>query len=121
MCVLTADVNIMTTSLVTTTSTELTKTKVPALPFGPVEYDRQYQDQLNNILRQYFNQIDNFVAQFSLGSVYTVATLPAAAIAGVGARAFVTDSSVTTFGSVVAGGGATKIPVYCDGTNWRIG
>lgn len=58
----------MTTSLVTTTSIELTKTKVPALPFGPVEYDRQYQDQLNNILRQYFNQIDNLIGQLSLST-----------------------------------------------------
>jgi hypothetical protein len=34
-------------------------TRAPSLPFAPVEYDRQYQDQLNNILRQYFTQIDN--------------------------------------------------------------
>ena len=58
----------MTTSLVTTTSVELTKTKAPALPFGPVEYDRQYQDSLNNILRQYFNQLDNLIGQLSLST-----------------------------------------------------
>ena len=34
-------------------------TKAPALPFAPVEYSQQYQDQLNNILRQYFAQVDN--------------------------------------------------------------
>lgn len=34
-------------------------TKSPALPLAPVEYDRQYQDTLNNILRQYFAQLDN--------------------------------------------------------------
>ena len=34
-------------------------TRAPSLPFAPVEYDRQYQDTLNNILRQYFAQIDN--------------------------------------------------------------
>jgi len=33
--------------------------KAPALPLAPVEYSQQYQDQLNNILRQYFAQIDN--------------------------------------------------------------
>jgi len=33
--------------------------KAPSLPFAPVEYTQQYQDQLNNILRQYFAQIDN--------------------------------------------------------------
>lgn len=34
-------------------------TKAPALPLAPVEYDRQYQDTFNNILRQYFQQLDN--------------------------------------------------------------
>ena len=58
----------MTTSLVVTESIELTRTKVPALPFAPVEYDRQYADTLNNILRQYFNTLDNFVAQLSLST-----------------------------------------------------
>jgi len=28
----------------------------PNLPLAPVEYDRRYQDQLNNVLRLYFNQ-----------------------------------------------------------------
>ena len=34
-------------------------TKAPALPYAPVEYDRQYMDQLLNILRLYFQQLDN--------------------------------------------------------------
>ena len=58
----------MTTSLVVTESIALTKTKAPALPFAPVEYDRPYQDTLNNILRQYFNQIDNLIGQLSLST-----------------------------------------------------
>jgi hypothetical protein len=49
---------------------------------------------------------------------YTVATLPAAAA---GTKAFVTDATVTTFASVVTGGGGNGVPVYSDGTNWRIG
>ena len=36
-------------------------------------------------------------------------------------RAFVTDANATTFNSIVAGGGANFVPVFCDGTNWRIG
>jgi hypothetical protein len=51
----------------------------------------------------------------------TVATLTAAATAGAGARAFVSDSNATTFAAIVAGGGANGVPVYSDGTNWRIG
>jgi hypothetical protein len=34
-------------------------TKSPNLPIAPVEYDQQYQDQLNNVLRLYFAQLDN--------------------------------------------------------------
>ena len=51
----------------------------------------------------------------------TVAALVAAATAGAGARAVVTDANATTFASIVAGGGANVVPVYSDGTNWRIG
>lgn len=31
----------------------------PSLPLAPDNYDRRYQDQLNNVLRLYFNQISN--------------------------------------------------------------
>lgn len=42
-----------------TSQLKLNPTKAPSLPFAPVQYDRQYQDALSNILRQYFNQNDN--------------------------------------------------------------
>ena len=51
----------------------------------------------------------------------TVAALVAAGTAGAGARAVVTDANATTFHSIVAGGGANVVPVFSDGTNWRIG
>lgn len=109
------------TSVVLVTKTSLTQVKPPTMPFAPVQYQQQYQDQLNNILRLYFNQLDSLVGQFTLGGVYVVAKLPAASAAGVGARAFVTDSSVSTFGTTVAAGGAINVPVYSDGTNWKVG
>jgi len=34
-------------------------TKAPNLPIAPVDYNQQYQDQFSNVLRLYFNQIDN--------------------------------------------------------------
>ena len=37
----------------------LTPSKAPNLPIAPVQYTQQYQDQLLNALRLYFNQIDN--------------------------------------------------------------
>lgn len=53
--------------------------------------------------------------------VSTVAGLPSAATAGQGARRMVTDATVTTFASVVAGGGTNFVPCYSDGSSWRIG
>jgi hypothetical protein len=53
----------------------------------------------------------------------TVAALPAAATYPY-ARCFVTDSTVTLtagIGATVVGGGANKVPVWSDGTNWKIG
>lgn len=54
-------------------------------------------------------------------AVYTVANLPSASTTGVGGRAFVTDATATTFDSIVAGSGTNKVPVFSDGSVWRIG
>lgn len=53
--------------------------------------------------------------------VFTVATLPSAVDAGVGAKSFVSDASAPSFGATVVGGGAVNVPVYSDGTNWKVG
>lgn len=37
----------------------------PNLPLGTDEYSRQYQDQFTNVLRLYFNQLDNFNQLFT--------------------------------------------------------
>lgn len=114
-------VRVLLTNINDPTVTALAPTQAPALPFAPVQYDRTYQDTFNSILRQYFLTVDNFTRQFQLGGVYTVAGLPDPIVSGVGFRAFVTDSSVTTFRTIVAGGGSTAVPVFSDGTNWRVG
>jgi hypothetical protein len=46
--------------------------KAPRLPAAPVEYERGYVDTLTSILRQYFNEIDNFAQPFtdSYGGAY---------------------------------------------------
>jgi hypothetical protein len=51
----------------------------------------------------------------------TFGDLPSAASAGAGARAFVTDGSTATFNATIAGGGANVVPVFSDGTNWKVG
>ena len=50
-----------------------------------------------------------------------VASLPAAATAGVGARAFVNNALNPIFGNAVVGSGLSTVPVYSDGTNWNVG
>jgi hypothetical protein len=47
-----------------------------------------------------------------------------AAAAGAGTRAFINDANTTLIlgiGTVAVGGGANLVPVYSDGTDWRIG
>jgi len=50
--------------------------------------------------------------------LYTVATLPTGAL---GDTAIVSDSNTAVFAANVASGGANKVPVYHDGTQWKVG
>lgn len=52
-------------ALSNSTTLTLRPSKAPNLPIAPVDFSQQYQDQFSNVLRLYFNQIDNFGA--SLG------------------------------------------------------
>ncbi len=55
---------------------------------------------------------------------YTVAGLPSAATVGAGATAFVTDATLgiaAGLGLTPIGGGSNKVPVYSDGSAWKIG
>jgi len=49
---------------------------------------------------------------------FTVATLPTGVA---GARSFVTDALAPTFGATVVTGGSVGVPVYHDGTSWKVG
>ena len=98
----------------------------PNLTLAPIEYDVNYQEKLTNTLRLFFNQLNSVLtvltsAYITNTTIYTVATLPTASSSNAGTRTFVSDSSVTTFGSTVAGGGTTTVPVYSNGTNWKVG
>ena len=55
-------------SFIVTTESELQKIAPPALPQARDDYDRQYQDQLNNVLRLYFNRLQNIINQLNTGS-----------------------------------------------------
>jgi hypothetical protein len=57
--------------------------------------------------------------QITRSGVYTVGTLPSAS-ANPGFEAVVTDSSVTTNGSPVAGGGSSRVKVFSNGSTWDV-
>lgn len=113
---------------IVTADFELQKIAAPAIPQASMEYSQQYQDQLNRVLRLYFNRFQDVLNKLNVDATvippttnYTVATLPSATDSGAGARAFVTDALLPTFGNTVAGGGAVPTPVYSDGTDWKVG
>ncbi len=99
----------MTTSIVVTESVELTQTKAPALPFAPVEYDRQYVDTFNNILRQYFNTLDNFVSQLTLSA------------GGSGAGVYLPNGAFQSSATQTAANTTTAYPITFDTTDYSNG
>lgn len=113
--------------MIVTSDFEIQQVAAPNLPLATEEYSRAYADQLNNVLRLYFNRVDAILDQLKTDNIipaltnYTVATLPSAVTSGKGARAFVTDALAPTFGATVVTGGAVAVPVYSDGTNWKVG
>jgi hypothetical protein len=68
----------------------------------PAEYDSRYQEQLNNALRLYFSQIDNFAQGINIPSSGATTGRP---ITFLLVGQFYFD---TTLG----------IPIWYDGTNW---
>ena len=114
-------------TLLVTTEFDLQKIAPPALPQATEEYNRTYQDQLNNVLRLYFNRLQSILGQMDASNIippttmFTVATLPSATVSGAGARSFVSNALAPVFGATVADGGAVVTPVYSDGTDWKVG
>lgn len=57
------------TNIITSSEPSLTRVTAPVLPIAPIEYQQKYGDDLNNILRLYFNQIDALISQLRIGNV----------------------------------------------------
>ena len=114
-------------TLIVTSEFELNQVAAPNLPLATEQYSRAYTDQLNNVLRLYFNRLDAILDQLKTSGIqppltnYTVATLPSAVTSGIGARSFVTDALAPSFGATVVTGGTVATPVYSDGVNWKVG
>lgn len=75
----------------------------PALPTAPVEYDHRRDDQLNQNLRIYFNNLDAFLVAISTPQNGTTANRPTLNLQ---VGQFYYD---TTLG----------IPIYWNGTVWK--
>jgi hypothetical protein len=85
----------------------LLASKAPNLPIAPVEYAQQYQDQVLNALRLYFNQVDN-ITQAVVNPLYgTTANRPVSAIQA--PLAIGQSYYDTTLG----------IPIWWNGTVWK--
>jgi hypothetical protein len=55
---------------------QITSIVAPSLPIATVDYSQQYQDQISNVLRLYFNQIDNFTRAITDSSGGSALTFP---------------------------------------------
>ena len=73
---------------------------------------------LNDVNDAVYTTVPALVAE---DAPVTVSQLPLTSSVLPGNRRFVIDATVTTFASIVVGGGSNSVPVYSDGTNWRIG
>jgi hypothetical protein len=51
-------------------------TVAPSLPIAMTDYSQQYTDQYSNILRLYFNQLDNFTRALTISSGGSALTFP---------------------------------------------
>lgn len=54
--------------MIVTSEFELNQVAAPNLPLAPIQYNAQYADQLNNVLRLYFNRLDAILAQLRTSS-----------------------------------------------------
>lgn len=84
-------------------------------------YDAGHERQRNRRIEEVIRSTEvnfNDLLRSMFVPACLVSELPTATA---GVRGFVTDANATTFASVVAGGGTDGVPVYFDGTSWRIG
>lgn len=55
-------------TLIVTTEVDLNRVTAPNLPRAPAQYNAQYQEQFSNVLRLYFNRLDNLFSQLTSSS-----------------------------------------------------
>ena len=80
----------------------------PRLPAAPDQYDRQYMEQLINVLRLYFNQLDN-------------ASPAVFASQGVGTTSVITALTCAQPDLTTPGASEVSLPTQADLANLRAG
>jgi hypothetical protein len=89
----------------------------PSLPLAPREYDARYFSQLSNVLRLYFNQLDNLIGQLSASSNTAGLRVPYGAFSDFTSQTTTVNTatimalSVTDFSNGVTLGTGSKITV----------
>ena len=63
-------------SFIVTTDYDIDRIAAPNLPLAPEQWDKRYQDQFANVLRLYFNRLDNFISRLDASSGGTGIRLP---------------------------------------------
>lgn len=63
-------------TLIVTSNYQLNRVTAPRLPAAPVEYEARYQNQFADILRLYFNRLDNILGQLTALDVTAGLLLP---------------------------------------------
>ncbi len=53
----------------------LSQVAAPNLPLATPQYDARYLDQLNNVLRLYFNQLDKILSQLQVSGAIDPANI----------------------------------------------
>ena len=90
---------------------------VPSSSYNPA-HERLRNRRIEEVMRRSeLNLNDQLRAQTV--PACNVADLPTNVVASV--RGFVVDATANAFNASVVGGGAYKVPVFFDGTVWRVG
>jgi hypothetical protein len=104
-------------TLVVTSEYDLNRIPAPNLPLAPKEYSSRYIEQLNNVLRLYFNQLDNFTRQLNTATNTSGLRVPYGAFSDFTSQTTTVNTatlmalSVTDFSNGVTLGTGSKITV----------
>lgn len=99
-------------------STLLTDKGQITFPFSPPNQAQSLPGAIDNMA---IGQTTPAVGAFSTvqtKTIATVATLPTCNAAAEGTWSAVSDATTPTYNGALTGGGAVRVPVYCNGSAW---